>query len=330
MRAKNKVKRGVVFLTVLFVLSLSGMAAYSASDEDDVLLVDINSGVEIGSISMTEDMLLIEVSENDGGVSYTAGVAIEEQLKANPKHITVQLVDPEGNHSDPVKVQNPFYVEPDAPDAPTPTAPKTDAPYVEPPAREDNAPPAPVEDAEDADGEGDIEWDDDRPIFSNPFTPAGTGEVLDNTTSTEGEKEFFTITTKAGNIFYLIIDRQRETENVYFLNAVTEADLMALAEEGDGSPATPKPTPEETPAPTATPTPEETEPAQPEAKKSGGSILLYIIGGAALLGVGYYVKIYKPKHQPSAGDEDDMDYDLPPQLEVNEDAEELEDMEDNG
>jgi hypothetical protein len=31
-------------------------------------------------------------------------------------------------------------------------------------------------------------------------------------------------------VFYLIIDRQRNTENVYFLNAVTEEDLIALAE----------------------------------------------------------------------------------------------------
>lgn len=32
------------------------------------------------------------------------------------------------------------------------------------------------------------------------------------------------------NVFYLVINRQRETENVYLLNAVTELDLIALAE----------------------------------------------------------------------------------------------------
>lgn len=52
---------------------------------------------------------------------------------------------------------------------------------------------------------------------------------VDNATDADG-KEFFTITTPAENVFYLVIDRQRETENVYFLNAVTEADLLALAE----------------------------------------------------------------------------------------------------
>lgn len=35
---------------------------------------------------------------------------------------------------------------------------------------------------------------------------------------------------KNENVFHLIIDRQRTEENVYFLNAVTEKDLLTLAE----------------------------------------------------------------------------------------------------
>jgi len=65
---------------------------------------------------------------------------------------------------------------------------------------------------------------------TNPFTPAGTGTVIDNATDGDG-KEFYTIMTPNENVFYLIIDRQREAENVYFLNAVTERDLLALAEQ---------------------------------------------------------------------------------------------------
>ena len=63
---------------------------------------------------------------------------------------------------------------------------------------------------------------------SKPLTPDGQGTVVDDVTG-DG-KEFYTITTPAENIFYLVIDKQRDKENVYFLNAVTEADLMALAE----------------------------------------------------------------------------------------------------
>ena len=37
----------------------------------------------------------------------------------------------------------------------------------------------------------------------NPFTPNGTGTVLDNATS-EDEKEFYTIVTEDENVFYLV------------------------------------------------------------------------------------------------------------------------------
>ena len=40
----------------------------------------------------------------------------------------------------------------------------------------------------------------------NPFTPNGTGTVLDNATS-EDEKEFYTIVTEDENVFYLVIDK---------------------------------------------------------------------------------------------------------------------------
>ncbi len=68
----------------------------------------------------------------------------------------------------------------------------------------------------------------EQPQEPKPFTPEGTGTVLDNATDQDG-KEFFTITTADEAVFYLVIDRQRGAENVYFLNAVTASDLLALA-----------------------------------------------------------------------------------------------------
>ena len=154
---------------------------------------------------------------------------------------------------------------------------------------------------------------------AQPLTPPGTGTVIDNVTN-ENNIEFFTITSANGNIFFLIIDRQRDTENVYFLNAVTERDLLALAEEsGDdisawGNSSAPPPIIPGTPT---TPTPElevDTEPeAIPEPEQSGGGmgmliplIILALGGGAA----GYYFKIYKPKQQQvDMGDDEDFDYD---------------------
>lgn len=140
-----------------------------------------------------------------------------------------------------------------------------------------------------------------------PFTPSGTGTVVDNATDQEG-KEFFTITTPDESVFYLVIDRQRGSENVYFLNAVTLADLAALAESaGEEFPGTlalaPTPAPDPDPEPSPEPEPEA------GAKGSAAPLLLglavVLIGG----GAGWYFKIYRPKHQKAP--EPEEDYDVP-------------------
>ena len=140
----------------------------------------------------------------------------------------------------------------------------------------------------------------------NPFTPAGTGTVV-NTATDEDGKQFYTITTPDENVFYLVIDLQRETDNVYFLNAVTEKDLMALAEKSgdtkENETVVSTPEPESKPDTTSAP---ETD-TKPESKSKTGMLLLVlavvVIGG----GAGYYFKIYRPKHG-QADHEDDFDY----------------------
>ena len=130
----------------------------------------------------------------------------------------------------------------------------------------------------------------EQPPEPQPFTPDGTGTVVDNATDEDG-KEFFTITTADEAVFYLVIDRQRSTENVYFLNAVTVSDLMALAEQ-DQVPEAPPPVTEPDPEPEPDPAPE------PEPQKSGGA--------------GWYFTIYRPKQQRAAEPEEDhADYDEP-------------------
>ena len=146
----------------------------------------------------------------------------------------------------------------------------------------------------------------EQPPEPQPFTPDGTGTVVDNATDEDG-KEFFTITTADDAVFYLVIDRQRSTENVYFLNAVTVSDLMALAEQ-DQEPEAPPPVTEPDPEPEPDPAPE------PEPQKTGGAgMLLAALAVLALGGgAGWYFKIYRPKQQRAAEPEEDhADYDEP-------------------
>ena len=167
------------------------------------------------------------------------------------------------------------------------------------------------------------------------FTPEGTGTVLDSATEQEDDKQFYTITTADGNVFYLIIDGKRDSENVYFLNGVTEEDLLSLAQQDNGSESaievvTCNCTEKceagavNTDCPvckndlngclgkvTEEPAPEETEQPEAETEKSGGNtgmIIFLVIALAAAGGLGYYFKIVRPKQQ-AAMDEDKFEDD---------------------
>lgn len=188
--------------------------------------------------------------------------------------------------------------------------------------------------------------DTERPTegLNDPFTPDGNLSLIDDFNYTgEDEdgnliwKQFITVQSKAGNYFYIIIDRAGDTENVFFLNMVDEADLMALID-----------APEETEEPakivctcvdkcyaghvdTSCPvcsvnmsecSGKEIQQEQPTApdkqetevpkKKSGGNpilviVLLLAIGGGAAY---YFLKVKgkaKPKTKGNA-DLDDYDY----------------------
>ena len=74
----------------------------------------------------------------------------------------------------------------------------------------------------------------EEPQKEEPLTPDGNATLVDDF---GGNKQLITVTTKAGNYFYILIDRANEDKEtaVHFLNQVDEADLMALMEDGQSA-----------------------------------------------------------------------------------------------
>ena len=69
------------------------------------------------------------------------------------------------------------------------------------------------------------------------LTPKGNLTLVDDYGERNGEgQQFITLVTKAGNYFYLIIDRdEKGEETVHFLNLVDERDLFALMDEDEAA-----------------------------------------------------------------------------------------------
>lgn len=150
-----------------------------------------------------------------------------------------------------------------------------------------------------------------------PLTPDGNLTLVDDYGSFEaGGKQFITVVTKAGNYFYIIIDRDDQgDETVHFLNMVDEADLLSLMDEEavEEYIATKGGNKEEPPVveeKTVVEEPkEEPAPTEPEKKNNVGAILALVILVAGGIGGFFYVKNTKEQKAEEPVTDPDADYD---------------------
>ena len=164
------------------------------------------------------------------------------------------------------------------------------------------------------------------------LTPKGNAQLVDDVSDNEN-LQFITVTARDGNVFYFVIDKGAQSENVYFLNTVDESDLEALVEKSDKKPtATAKQEQTENTAETDS-TDNDTKDKKDKTEKSeqqeqnrpkNNSGLFVILALAAAAGIGgYYYKVILPKKKlEQADDLDDFDFeDEDTETVVNEDEE---------
>ena len=200
--------------------------------------------------------------------------------------------------------------------------------------------------------------EDNTIVPGTPFTEDGIAATRDLLYDKHTNKQFITVETKTGNVFYLIIDRDGEEEMVYFLTEVTENDLLNATSDNsetlpknsaalesaipNGESALPNNNGEQadtegketetekgTEGAESTGNTEETEP-EPEVKEAPNPMISYVlIGSLALIVIGaaYYFKVVRKKKEDFIEDEDEDEEDN--EEYENEDEESEEDTEED-
>ena len=236
------------------------------------------------------------------------------------KQLAVRAYDYAGNFSDPVTLDNPYYVEPTP--EPTNTPKPTKKPTTQPTKKPSNgsnsnkkptatpevtATPAPVTTTAPQQQIVYVTPDPNMYSYYQPqvtaepetvYVPLGPGQpykgegnmqTMDMLYSASTNKQFITVQTRAGETYYMVIDYDKPIDEAndiyetYFLNLVDDRDLMSVVSEDEIQPT---PTPQIVYV-TPEPAPATQQPAPIVVEDDGMEEMLptiLLIGGVAAIG----------------------------------------------
>ena len=281
------------------------------------------------SAGISGDMLCIEATDSISGIKAVyinnhrltrlSGGTLDARIRDYAdglEYISIYAVDNADNRSEIVKVKNPYYGQDEPEEEATPKPTKKPSSGGAKASAKPTATPVPT----------DVPQATATPVPTNvmlpdlipdgtgtAYSPSGNMKTLDLLYSKATHKQFITIETRKGEVYYLVIDYDKpidedgERYETYFLNAVDDRDLLAVLDEVDKP--TPEPTASPTPKPTATPKPEASEGEKPSSAPVLALMLLMALGGGVVVYFVMQKKAAKPKPHPDLDDEDEDDED---------------------
>ena len=137
-------------------------------------------------------------------------------------------------------------------------------------------------------------------------------ESTENTNRIESDsRQFITFKTKDEKMFYLIIDHDKEQDNVKLLTDVKESDLESLVKEKDKTPVVKQEDLQvNLDKSDETIKQEEVKKEEPKTKSSLGSYIILGIVILVIIGIGYYFKVVKPKKDKEKYNEEEEEDDF--------------------
>lgn len=167
------------------------------------------------------------------------------------------------------------------------------------------------EEAEPDKKAGPLEEQEPDQTEPSPFAMPGNGKLVDDTEDDGSDKQFLSVQTKNGNMFYIVVDRSGNAENVYMMSLIDENDLKEFVE-ADSVEELPEPEPAvdfNTSTDTESEDGQEDKSEKPESSAGmGGAVPILIILGAGAAGAYYYFKVRRPQEKADGMDGEPVEF----------------------